>query len=144
MNTRMLMLVIGLVTCAAVLLACSNQLRNDTPESQLSPEHPSGRYRMFRTENVWTNLLLDTRTGKVWQVSITVDKDGQSIKLPINAEPLVEPRSTRDGRFSLYTTGNMWNWILLDQEDGRVWQCQFSLKSSEERFLARIDETKQK
>ena len=31
-----------------------------------------------------------------------------------------------NGRFELYPTQNSWNFILLDQIDGRTWQVQWS------------------
>jgi hypothetical protein len=32
----------------------------------------------------------------------------------------------RNGRFALYPTGNMYNFLLLDREDSRIWQLQWS------------------
>ena len=37
-----------------------------------------------------------------------------------------ECEEKKDGRFTLYATSNMFNFSLLDQIDGRVWQVQWS------------------
>ena len=37
----------------------------------------------------------------------------------------------QNGRFKLYPTGNMWNFIMVDVIDGRTWQVQWSSKENE-------------
>jgi len=102
------------------------------------------RYELYRTENTWTNLLLDTRTGRLWQISITVDQENSSVILPINQVSIPEQLNDeagsdlQNGRFTLQETGNMWNFVLLDQKKGGVWQCQFSMDSPEGRFCQGI------
>jgi hypothetical protein len=32
------------------------------------------RFSLYKTQNMWTMLLLDTRTGRVWQAQYAVDK----------------------------------------------------------------------
>lgn len=91
-------------------------------------------FRLFRTDNIWTFLMLDTRNGRVWQICYGVDANSFQGILTINSDFLVQG-DEKIGRFTLYPTGNMWNYLLLDQENGRVWQCQFSTKSEYERFI---------
>ena len=83
------------------------------------------RYRLFKTENMWNFLELDTQTGRLWQIQFTVDKNSNRIKLPINPNPLAPEGN--NGRFTLYPTNNMWNFMLVDQDNGRMWQAQFSV-----------------
>lgn len=83
------------------------------------------RYRLFKTANMWNFLELDTLTGRVWQVQFTVEDDNGRMTLPINDKPLVV--SGKSGRFTLYPTENMWNFILVDQDEGGIWQVQFSV-----------------
>jgi len=86
------------------------------------------RFRLFRTDNMWSYLLLDTSDGRLWHVTFTTDQDkGARLKIPINTEALVATSSVKNGRFTLYPTDNMWNFLLLDQDDGLVWQCQFTM-----------------
>jgi len=76
---------------------------------------------MFRTQNIYTLLKLDTRTGQVWQVQWG-DSEHRFIE-PINLKALAQ--GGKAGRFSLYPTLNIYTFILLDQEDGRTWQVQW-------------------
>jgi len=98
---------------------------------------PDIRYRLFETKNIWTKLLLDTKTGKIWQVTFTVSEKYIRAKVPINDKKIVNEKDGRDGRFTLYPTSNMWNFILLDQENGNVWQCQYSMNENQ-RFIIPI------
>jgi len=92
-------------------------------------------YRLFKTENMWNFLELDTQTGRVWQVQYSVNQDINQSKVLINSMPLAS--NGKNGRFTLYPTNNIWNFILVDQDDGRVWQAQFSL-NKENRALIPI------
>ena len=87
------------------------------------------RYRIFDTDNMWTKLLLDSRTGRIWQIAFSVEKEGVRLKLPVNKTPLVNEKDVKDGRFTLYPTDNMWTFILVDQENGNVYQISFSIDS---------------
>jgi len=89
------------------------------------PQRLDVRYRLFKTENMWNFLELDTQTGRLWQIQFTVDKDSDRVKLPINSNQLAP--EGKNGRFTLYPTNNMWNFILVDQDNGRIWQAQFSV-----------------
>ena len=48
------------------------------------------RFRLFRTDNMWSYLLLDTSDGRVWHVTFTNDKNkGARLKIPINDKTLI-------------------------------------------------------
>lgn len=83
-------------------------------------------FKLFPTKNIWTFLKLDTRNGKIWQVHITVEKDEVRGELDVNAIPLVVPSKERAGRFMLYPTENIYNFVLIDQIDGTLYQVQWS------------------
>ena len=85
------------------------------------------RYQLFPTENIWTFLKLDTSNGKIWQVQYSVNNDYRG-EVVLNSQPLVEGDAAKNGRFTLYPTKNMFNFILLDQKDGRTWQVQWSVE----------------
>ena len=79
-------------------------------------------FRLFRTQNLFTLLQLDTRTGQVWQLqwSNEIDpKDGRFIA-PIGEKILAQ--GGKAGRFTLYPTQGVYTFILLDQETGSIWQ----------------------
>lgn len=79
-------------------------------------------YRLFRSQNIYTLLKLDTRSGQVWQIQWGTEGGYRWVQ-PINAKPLAE--GGKVGRFTLYPTLNIYTFILLDQDDGRTWQIQW-------------------
>ncbi len=90
-------------------------------------QHTAPAYKLYPTENIWTFLELETFTGKIWQVQYSVS--GDRFKVPVNSVDLSFD-FTGDlqyaGRFELYSTKNMYNFLLLDRENGQVWQIQWS------------------
>jgi len=47
----------------------------------------------------------------------------------INGSSLLPEGATpKNGRFTLYSTQNMYTFLLLDREDSRIWQLQWSVK----------------
>lgn len=41
-----------------------------------------------------------------------------------------EGETPQNGRFMLHATANMYDFLLLDQEDGQVWQLQWSMDAA--------------
>jgi hypothetical protein len=104
---------------ATLLLSATPVLAQETiPEPTQRTDAP---YRIFRTQNIYMLLKLDTRTGLIWQVQWG-DSEHRFIE-PINLKVLAE--NGQPGRFSLYPTMNIFTFLLLDQEDGRTWQVQW-------------------
>lgn len=97
------------------------------------------RYQLFKTQNMWTFLKLDTMTGKIWQVQYSVEGSQYRFEtaLDINTRVSEYYDDPIYGRFTLYPTDNMFNFILLDQMDGRCWQVQWSTEP-ENRGVMRI------
>lgn len=124
-----------LLFTALLLVVVPSFADDNVPEPTQKPDAP---YRLFRTQNIYTFLKLDTRTGQVWQLQWG-EKDYRW-SVPINREILLEHRSpaatTRPvpGRFTLCPTANIFTFLLLDQEDGRAWQTQWG-KDDSERFI---------
>jgi len=83
-------------------------------------------YQLYPTKNFYTFLKLDTRNGKIWQVHFTVANEGFRGELILNSSPLVSKELETIGRFTLYPTENTYNYLLLDQIDGLVYQAQWS------------------
>ncbi len=72
-------------------------------------------FRLFETHNISNHLLLGTRYGKVWQVQYSVKKEFPEMKIPINGSSLLPyDAKPTPGRFTLYPTQNVWNFLLLD------------------------------
>lgn len=117
--------------------------QGQTPENsinatkQLDKQIEAPIYRLFPTENYWTFIKLDTRNGKMWQVHFTISQEGYEGELILNPDSLVLPTEEAKGRFTLYPTKNTYNFILLDQINGKAYQVQWN-SDKEKRFVSRI------
>lgn len=95
----------------------------------------SPRYKIYSTENIYTLLRLDTRTGQVSQVQYrTNDTDGFSININYG---IIDDSKSHNGRFELYPTKNMYTFIMIDTYSGDLYQVQWSTKK-DKRFVERI------
>ena len=101
-----------------LLSSCMDMLeQNNTP-----------RYKLFETKNMWTFIQLDTATGLMWQVQYDIQGDNRGVVV-LSDQDLTNGAKKVHGRFTLYATQNMYNFILLDQIDGSTWQVQWSIES---------------
>ena len=82
-------------------------------------------YRLFSTRNMYTFIKLNTRNGQMWQVQWGTESKYQ-YETSLSDISRVNKDEEKNGRFFLYPTTNRFNFILLDQIDGRVWQVQWS------------------
>ena len=112
------------LTIAISVPAKSQPSQRDRPAA--APIRLDARYTLTPTQNTWVSLLLDSSTGRVWQVHFALADSVFAGRLAINEEPLVPPAAARVGRFIFQGTSNIFTFLLLDQEDGRVWQVQWS------------------
>ena len=97
------------------------------------------RYRLFPTQNMWTFLKLDTMTGKIWQVQFSVKGDDYRFESVLSSVDITETMKLEKkiGRFTLYSTQNFYNFVMLDQIDGYTYQVQWS-DDWENRFILPI------
>lgn len=87
----------------------------------------AAKYDLFETQNMWTFILLDTVTGRMWQIQYDVQGDNRG-GVELNTQDLASGKQIIPGRFTLHKTTNMYNFILLDQIDGDTWQVQWSIE----------------
>lgn len=105
-------------------------------ENPIAQTHDVARYKLFSTQNMWTFIKLDTKTGKMWQVQYSLDGDEGRAECDLNAMPLVTNDTIQaNGRFELYPTSNFYNFILLDQIEGKTWQVQWSFEEENRAVL---------
>jgi hypothetical protein len=64
----------------------------------------------------------------MWQVQYDVEGDNRT-EIYLNFIPLVSKEKELNGRFNLYSTQNIYTFILLDQLDGKMWQVQWSIEA---------------
>lgn len=93
-------------------------------------------YRLFATRNMYNFIKLNTRNGQLWQVQWGTESKFQ-YQSTLSDIPLVDKNEEANGRFFLYPTPNRYNFMLLDQINGRVWLVQWSLEEKE-RMVSRI------
>lgn len=89
------------------------------------------RYKLYPTENMWIHLKLDTARGKVWMVQYSVKDDVSRAEFAINIFPYSYDEDAVPGRYELYPTKNMYNFIMLDTIDGSTYQVQWSTDGKE-------------
>lgn len=105
-----------------VLADAQTDVRQVRPEFSQSP---NATYRLFPTNNMWIFIKLNTADGRLWLVQYSTEA-GNQLEIPLSRIERADETKKKDGRFTLYSTQNMYNFILLDQIDGRVWQVQWS------------------
>lgn len=87
------------------------------------------RYKLFPTQNLWTFIKLYTQTGQMWQLQYSVNDKSERLEYDLNPYPLITDKQEKvNGRFELYPTQNIYNFILLDQIDGKTWQVQWAIE----------------
>jgi hypothetical protein len=130
MKARLITLVFVLFATTSIAQSTSETLiQNISTDSAVT-------YRLFSTKNIYTFIKLNTRNGQMWQVQWST-KNNQ-FETTLSDISRVDKDAEKNGRFFLYPTTNIYNFILLDQIDGRTWQVQWSTEPSE-RMVIRIN-----
>lgn len=114
--------------CACSMVACSDPVFDS-----------DSRYKLYPTKNMWTFLKLDTETGKIWQVQYSIKGGDTRFEIPLNSGDIAKSlkKSKKTGRYELYPTQNMYNFILLDRVDGETYQVQWGMDENN-RMLMKI------
>lgn len=94
------------------------------------------RYKLYQTDNIYTLLQLDTKTGQIEQVQWSLDSDNEG-SVTINDQDLTFGYGYGSGSFELYATKNMYQFILLDKTDGRKWHVQWGMTATQ-RWIRRL------
>jgi len=83
-------------------------------------------YELYPTKNMWTFLKLDTRNGKIWQVQYSTEGSSYRYETVLNDTDLSLSKYAVRGRFKLYPTTNIYNFIMLDRLTGIPYQVQWN------------------
>jgi len=129
MKTRLFTLIFVLL--GTTLFA---QSTSEAPIQNISTDS-AVTYRLFSTKNIYTFIKLNTRNGQMWQVQWSTKSN--QFETTLSDISRVDKDAEKNGRFFLYPTTNIYNFILLDQIDGRTWQVQWSTEPNE-RMVVRI------
>ena len=117
-QTLFLFLLLGSISLHAQTKSKSNVVDN-------VKEIQGVNFRLFPTTNMWTFIRLDTRNGLLWQVQYSLNPENRMVT-HLSLDRLVSVNEELKDRFTLYPTQNMYNFILLDQVNGKTWQVQWS------------------
>jgi hypothetical protein len=134
MRKLIISLICFFVVSTAYTKTFSKPFEGDTIERGLNENVPLQNndvavYRLFPTQNMWTFIKLNTRNGMMWQVQYDVQGDNRGITY-LNLVPLVPKEKEVNGRFTLYSTQNIYTFILQDQLEGKTWQVQWSIDAN--------------
>ncbi len=96
---------------------------SDVPTQNISTDS-AVVFRLFSTKNMYTFIKLNTRNAQMWQVQWGLESKYR-FETTLSEVSRVTESEERNGRFFLYPTTNIYNFILLDQINGRAWQVQW-------------------
>lgn len=94
-------------------------------------------FELYPTQNMWNFLKLNTATGAITMVQFSLESRNR-FECVLDITPKIYSQDDAIcGRFKLVPTQNMYNFLMLDQIDGRVWQVQWSFEE-QNRSVVRI------
>jgi hypothetical protein len=96
-----------------------------------SNEKPN-RYALFKTQNMWTFILLDKWSGLIWQCQYSVEGDDYRFSVFINPNAL---SYTQSNKFTIQPMTSMFQYYLINEDTGEMWQFQWSTKGDEYRWI---------
>lgn len=112
-------------------------VEQEVSSNVLTSDNNVAVYKLFPTQNMWTFIKLNTRTGQMWQVQYDVNGDNRG-EYDLNEVSLAAKEKEVNGRFTLYPTQNIYNFILLDQINGQMWQIQWSIDDEKRGIVSMI------
>ncbi len=88
----------------------------------------SNRYSLFETENMWTFILLDKWSGKLWQCQYSVKNALNIGSWVINSYFL---SNTESNKFTIEPLISMYQYYLINEETGEMWKFQWTTKDED-------------
>ena len=83
---------------------------------------------LFKTQNMWTYILLDKFSGKLWQCQYSVKGIEYITSVAINDIAL---SNTETNKFTIKPMTSMFQYYLIDEETGDMWKFQWSTKGDD-------------
>lgn len=120
--------ILFLCLMAFVVVSCNNTAKTESqvPTKAIQTNTmDTPRFKMIETENFHILLKWDTRTGKTWMVQYGLS-DAPAVENLISRSNLLSEEESWNGRFELYPTQNMFNFIMVDTYNGNTYQVQWS------------------
>lgn len=86
------------------------------------------RYALYKTQNMWTYILLDKFSGKLWQCQYSVKGVEYIASWVINDVAL---SYTETNKFTIKSMTSMYQYYLINDETGDMWKFQWSTKGGD-------------
>ena len=93
------------------------------------------RYTLFKTQNMWTYILLDKWTGKLWQCQYSTKGIDYMGSWVINPYDLSNKESDR---FTIEPLTSMYQYYLINEETGEMWKFQWTTQGEEYRWIEKF------
>ncbi len=101
--------------------------------AEITPDNEKpNRYALHKTKNIWTYILLDQFSGKLWQCQFSVKGTEYISSWDINPHEL---SNTESNKFTIQPLTSMFQYYLINDETGEMWKFQWSTKGAEYRWI---------
>ncbi len=97
-------------------------------EASTPSNDKSNRYALFKTKNIWTYILLDKFSGKLWQCQFSIEGTDYISSWVINPTEL---STTETSKFTIEPLTSMFQNYLINEETGEMWKFQWTTKVEE-------------
>lgn len=95
------------------------------------------RFSLHETQNMWNFILLDSYTGRLWQLQYTVDKDSIRGLFIINEKDLADEKEKN--LFYISPLTSMYQYYLINDITGEMWKFQWNTKGSDYRWIEKVE-----
>lgn len=104
--------------------------------AETTDNNNANRYVLFETKNMWTFILLDRYTGKLWQCQYSVEGPEYQFSIPINKQILSYENKPV---FTIEPLVSMFQYYLINEENGEMWKFQWTTKDDDDyRWIEKI------
>ena len=94
------------------------------------------RYFLVETRNIWTFILVDSFTGKIWQTQFSIKGSEYRFSIPINDRSL---SNSKVSKFSVQPMTSMYQFYLINEDTGEMWKFQWTNKKNDSyRWIEKI------
>lgn len=100
-----------------------------------TPKSQNKRYSLHKTKNMWTYILLDDFTGKLWQCQYSIKGPEYRSSWEINP---IAISTTEKSKFTIQPLTSMFQFYLINDENGEMWKFQWSTKGESFRWIEKF------
>lgn len=84
---------------------------------------------------MWTFILLDKFSGKLWQCQYSVQGIEYIMSIVINSKEL---SNTESNKFTIKAMISMFQFYLINEETGEMWKFQWSTEGDDYRWIEKM------